>query len=63
MIPLLISAVSGASVSYFLIGPEATLHFPVEGSFILTNIPYYILLGIIAGFINIFRIADSFRKK
>jgi len=54
MIPLLISAVSGASVSYFLIGPEATLHFPVEGTFILTNIPYYILLGIISGFVSLY---------
>lgn len=54
MIPLLISAVSGASVSYFLLGPQATLYFPVQGSFIMANIPYYILLGVLAGFVSLY---------
>jgi CIC family chloride channel protein len=52
IVPLLISAVTGASLSYLLIGNEVTLHYPLEESFILKNIPYYILLGVVAGFVS-----------
>jgi CIC family chloride channel protein len=52
IIPMLISAVTGASLSYLLIGNEVTLHYPLNESYIWRNIPYYILLGIIAGFVS-----------
>jgi len=54
MIPLLISAVTGASLSYLLIGNEVTLHFPVNDSFFFRNIPYYIILGVFAGFVSLY---------
>ncbi|MBN1158422.1 MAG: chloride channel protein [Bacteroidales bacterium] len=54
IIPLLISAVSGASISYFFLGREATLHYPLQGTFDLGNIPWYILLGILAGLVSLY---------
>jgi chloride channel protein, CIC family len=52
VVPMLISAVAGATLSYLLIGNEVTLHYPMYGTFVLHNIPYYILLGIIAGLVS-----------
>lgn len=54
IVPLLIAAVSGASISYFFLGREATLHYPLQGTFDLGNIPYYIVLGILAGMVSLY---------
>src|SRR5512133_3701890 len=54
IIPLLISAVTGASLSYLLIGNEVTLHYPIQGTFFFRNIPYYLVLGILAGFVSLY---------
>jgi CIC family chloride channel protein len=54
IIPLLISAVSGASISYFLLGREATLHYPIQGTYELANLPYYIILGVLGGLVALF---------
>ncbi len=54
IVPLLIAAVSGASISYFFLGREATLHYPLQGTFDLGNIPYYVLLGILAGMVSVY---------
>jgi CIC family chloride channel protein len=54
IVPLLISAVTGTSISYFFLGKGATLHYPMQGTFILGNIPYYIVLGIIAGLVSLY---------
>ncbi|HEX2393807.1 MAG TPA: chloride channel protein, partial [Bacteroidales bacterium] len=54
LIPLLISAVTGASISYLFLDPGVTLHYPVQGSFNMNNIPWYIALGIFAGFVSLY---------
>jgi CIC family chloride channel protein len=54
IVPLLISAVTGASISYLLIGNEVSLHYPLQGTFFFRNLPYYIVLGIIAGFVSLY---------
>ena len=54
IIPLLISAVTGASLSYLLIGNEVSLHFPVHDTFFFRNIPYYIILGIFTGLVSLY---------
>jgi chloride channel protein, CIC family len=54
IVPLLISAVTGASLSYLLIGNEVTLHYPLQGTFFFRNIPYYIILGIFTGFVSLY---------
>jgi chloride channel protein, CIC family len=54
MVPLLISAVTGASLSYLLIGNEVTLHYPLQGTFFFRNIPFYLVLGIVTGFVSLY---------
>ncbi len=54
IIPLLISAVTGASLSYLLIGNEVTLHYPVHDTFFFRNFPYYIILGIFTGLVSLY---------
>jgi len=53
IVPLLISAVSATSVAYFFMGKEFLLSCNIQ-SFALQQIPYYIILGIIAGFISLY---------
>lgn len=54
LLPLLISCVSATVVAYFLMGKGAALFIPVTDSFVLKNIPYYLLLGVIAGFVSLY---------
>jgi chloride channel protein, CIC family len=54
IVPLLISAVTGASISYLLIGNEVTLHYPIQGTFFFRNIPWYLVLGVLAGFVSLY---------
>jgi len=54
IIPLLISAVTGASISYLFLDKGVTLHYPIQGSFALHNIPWYIVLGIFAGLVSLY---------
>ncbi len=68
LIPLLISAVSAATVSYFLLGKSVLFSFPATTPFILKEIPHFILLGIISGLISLYftratmRIENEFSK-
>ena len=53
VVPLLISSVTATAVSYFLMGDE--LMFPLQSeTFALDRIPYYILLGIVCGFVSLY---------
>ncbi|MBN2273577.1 MAG: chloride channel protein [Bacteroidales bacterium] len=52
IIPLLISSVTGATLSYFFLGKGVILPFKLDMTFSLHNIPYYIILGILAGLIS-----------
>jgi CIC family chloride channel protein len=54
IIPLLISAVTGATISYLFLDPGVSLHYPVQGTFNLQNIPWYMALGIFTGFISLY---------
>jgi CIC family chloride channel protein len=54
LIPLLISSITGASVSYFFMGKGVLLSHTVTEPFVISNIPYYILLGIFAGFVSLY---------
>ena len=54
IVPLLISSVTGASISYLFLGNEVTLHYPLQGTFILENLPYYLLLGIFCGLVSLY---------
>jgi CIC family chloride channel protein len=59
LIPLLISSVSAASLSHLLMGNGVMFNYPVENGFELSNIPFYILLGIISGLLSVYFIRTS----
>jgi len=54
LIPLLISAVTGATLASFFMGKDVLFAFTVTNPFELGNIPYYVLLGVICGMISLF---------
>lgn len=59
--PLIISAATGAIISTIVLKEDILFSFKHLYSFNYHNIPYYILLGILAGFVSI-HYARSFRK-
>ncbi len=54
IIPLLISAVAGATIASFLLGGAAVFHFSMPEPFLLGNIPWYITLGIFTGLVSFY---------
>lgn len=53
-IPLIISAASGALLSKIILKEGITLSFSLQQPFDYHNVPYYVLLGILAGLISIY---------
>ena len=68
LIPLLISAITASSLSYFLMGKGVLFEFDVTTPFFLKNIPFYIILGIFCGFVSLYftkismKIEEIFKK-
>ncbi|MGK0426883.1 MAG: CIC family chloride channel protein [Ulvibacter sp.] len=54
MIPLLLASVSAIITSYFFFGNDILLPFNIEDEFVIKDIPFYILLGIVAGFVSVY---------
>ncbi len=54
IVPLLISSVTAATVAYFLMGDKVLFSFNIAGAFNISNIPWYLLLGIVSGFISLY---------
>ncbi len=54
IIPLLIAAVAGATISSFLLGGGAVFQFSMPEPFLLANIPWYIVLGIFTGLVSFY---------
>ncbi len=54
LLPLLISAVTAATVSYIVTGTEAMFKFHLDQAFEMQRIPYVILLGIFCGLIALY---------
>jgi len=54
LIPLLISGITAATLAYFFMGDTVLFHFAVSNQFNYDNLPYYILLGILSGFISLY---------
>ncbi|EGJ70345.1 Cl- channel voltage-gated family protein [Bacteroides coprosuis DSM 18011] len=54
LLPLLISSVTAATVSYIVTGQEAMFKFHLDNPFALERIPYVILLGIFCGLISLY---------
>jgi CIC family chloride channel protein len=53
LVPLLISSVTAALVSYIFMGQFTVYDFQVLDQFNLNNTPLYLLLGVLAGFISL----------
>jgi CIC family chloride channel protein len=60
-IPIMISAATGALVSTIVLNEEVLLSFKQQQSFDYHNIVYYVILGILAGFVSVYH-ARRFRK-
>ncbi len=54
IVPLLISSVTAATVAYFLMGDNVLLSFNITEAFNIRNIPWYLLLGVVSGFVSLF---------
>lgn len=54
LIPLLIASVTGATISYYLMGKSVLFSFYSIAPFNLSNIPFYIFLGIVCGFVSLY---------
>lgn len=54
IIPLLISAVTGATIATLLLGQGAVFYFTLHEPFIVDNLPWYILLGIFTGLVSFY---------
>ncbi len=52
--PLIISAVAGAAVAYFLHGSRAVFYFESFKPFALDRIPFLVLLGIVCGLMSLY---------
>lgn len=54
LIPLLISAVTGATVATILMGKGVLFYFAVDDPFVISQIPLFLLLGIFCGLVSLY---------
>lgn len=54
VMPLLISSIVAAMVAYFYTGIDFEFFFVQSESFLTSKIPFYILLGIVTGFVSLY---------
>ena len=72
LVPLLLASSAGVLTSYFFMGQDALYPFTVEEGFVLSDFPYYILLGVFAGLVSAYftkmyllveKIFDNFKSR
>ena len=54
LVPLMISSVTAAVVSYFFLGRDVVFSFTISEPFIFKNLPLYILLGLFTGLVSLY---------
>ncbi len=54
IVPLLISSVTAATVAYFFMGDNVLLSFQVNESFLLSELPWYLILGLFCGLAGLY---------
>ena len=64
LLPLLLASLSAIITSYFFFGDDILLPFRIEDKFIISDAPFYILLGVIAAFVSIYftEVYDKIQK-
>jgi len=61
IIPLLISAVTGALVSTFMLGKSIEFYFSIQEPFEYRNILFYVVLGIVCGLVSVYFLRTNSR--
>ncbi len=54
LIPLLLASASAALMSYLLMGLDVVYPFTVEHGFVMSEVPYYIALGVFGGLVAVY---------
>lgn len=54
LVPLLLASATGVVTSYFFLGQDVLYPFEVQQAFNFNDLVYYILLGIVAGFVSVY---------
>ncbi len=54
LVPLLLSSATAVVTSYFFLGQNVLYPFEVKQAFEMADLPYYIVLGIVAGFVSVY---------
>ncbi len=54
LVPLLLSSATAVVISYLFLGQNVLYPFNVVQAFVIGDLPYYVLLGIIAGFVSVY---------
>ena len=54
LLPLLISSVTAATLSYILWGTDAMFEFHMEDAFSIARVPYVMMLGIVCGLVSLY---------
>jgi chloride channel protein, CIC family len=54
LVPLLISAATGTTLAYFLMGKGFLFQFNVAEGFKLVNLPFYMVLGVFTGLVSVY---------
>ena len=65
MLPLLLASLSAILTSYFFFGNDVLLPFRIEEGFIISDVPFYILLGLAASLVSLYftEIYDRIQKQ
>lgn len=54
LIPLMISALTGALIAWLLMGSSVIFFYSIETPFVINDIPFYIILGLTSGFASLY---------
>ncbi len=54
LIPLLVASATAALTSYLFMGQNVLLSVNIQDSFLMKHVPYYLLLGVLAGFMSVY---------
>lgn len=54
LVPLLLSSATAVVISYLFLGQDVLYPFEVKQVFEMPDLPYYIILGILAGFVSVY---------
>ena len=54
LIPLLLASSSGVLISYLFLGMNVLYPFEIKQAFLLNELPFFIILGVVAGFVSVY---------